>query len=627
MSSAPLDGPSDPDSDGRTDRRTTATGATSPGAPAGDAGADAGSFSASRWADRWAHRWTSRPATLLLGVAAGAALWASFPDVGAWPLAFVAVGLLFAALRRDGRRAAGWNVLVGLVAGVTFWLPHIWWANFATDTVPWIALASLEALFLAGFGALWTWARRWGWVRRHPLAQGLVFAVLFVAVEQWRSEIPFGGFPWGRLAWTVAGAPTGRAAWLGGTTLVSFLVAAAGVLLALAVGRVLRTDWRDAAHRARGSASAGAMVVAAAALVLGPLLLPLAHDAGTREVTDANDPGHRGTVVDAGTGTAQAGVLRAGAVQGNVSEPGEGSFANRAEVLNNHLQGTYAIADEQASGDLGDAPGDAVDVVLWPENGSDLDPQTTPDVAAAIDDAAQAVDAPILVGAQEFPETGGRYNVSLLWEPGVGVTERYAKQHPAPFGEYIPIRGFVRLFSSQVDRVTTDMIPGTEPALIDLPVDGAAIGHGTGPATVPMATVICFEVAYDEIVRDAVQRGAQVLVVPTNNASFGYTAESTQQLAMTRMQAITTGRAAVQVSTVGVSGVVAPDGTLVARTQLFTPDHLVADLPLRTELTPAVRAGYWPGWAVGAAAVVLVAGGVVTAARARRARRALRKGA
>jgi len=74
----------------------------------------------------------------------------------------------------------------------------------------------------------------------------------------------------------------------------------------------------------------------------------------------------------------------------------------------------------------------------------------------------------------------------------------------------------------------------------------------------------------------------------------------------------------VQVSTVGVSGVVAPVGTRVARTQLFTPGHWVAGLPLRTELTPAVRAGYWPGWAVGAAAVVLVAGGIVSATRARR---------
>ena len=565
-----------------------------------------------------ADRWTSRPVTLLLAVAAGAALWASFPDVGAWPLAFVATGLLYAAMRRGGRRAAGWNALVGLVAGLTFWLPHIWWAWFATDPVPWAALSVLEAAFLAGFGALWTWARRWRWVGRNAATQAAVFAVLFVAVEQWRSEIPFGGFPWGRLAWAVAAAPTGQAAWLGSTTLVSLLVAATGVLLALAVGRLLQLR-RGVVPARRAAASAVALVAAAGVLVAGPGLLPVASDAGTREVTVADDPGHVGTVVDAGTATAQAGVLRAGAVQGNVSEPGEGSFANRAEVLGNHLAGTDAIAAEQDAGDYAAGPdGDRdVDVVLWPENGSDLDPQQASDVGAAIDASARGVGAPILVGAQEYPASGGRYNVSLLWEPGEGVTDRYAKQHPAPFAEYIPIRDIVRVFSAQVDRVTTDMIAGTEPALIDLPVDGAALGRAPGPTTVPMATVICFEVAYDEIVRDAVERGAQVLVVPTNNASFGYTAESTQQLAMTRLQAITTGRAAVQISTVGVSGVVAPDGTLVARTQLFTADHLVADLPLRTELTPAVRAGFWPGWVVGALAVVVVVGGLVAGLRRR----------
>lgn len=539
--------------------------------------------------------------TLLLAVASGVALWAAFPDVGAWPLAFVSVALLYAALRRDTGRAAGWNALVGLVAGLTFWLPHVWWARYATDAVPWIALATLESLFLALFGAVWTWARRLRWVRRRAAVRVAAFAVVLVAVEQWRSEVPFGGFPWGRLAWTVAGAPTGQAAWLGGTVLVSLLVAAAGVLLALAVGRAV------AAVRSRRGGLLGACgaLAAGALLVVGPAALPVPGDP---HVVPAGAAAHAGTVVDAGTRAAEAGVLRAGAVQGNVSEPGLGAFANRAEVLNNHLDGTRAIAAEQDAGTYGSAPGDAVDVVLWPENGSDLDPQVTPDVAAQIDDAAAAVGAPVLVGAQEFPDTGGRYNVALLWEPGQGVTERYAKQHPAPFGEYIPMRDLLRHLSDQVDRVSTDMIAGDEPAVIHLPADGR---------DVPIATVICFEVAYDEIVRDAVARGAEVLVVPTNNASFGYTAESTQQLAMTRLQAITTGRAAVQVSTVGVSGVVAPDGTVVARTGLFTADHLVTDLPLRTSLTPAVQAGYWPGWVVGAGAAALVTAGLVLGRRER----------
>ncbi len=211
-------------------------------------------------------------------------------------------------------------------------------------------------------------------------------------------------------------------------------------------------------------------------------------------------------------------------------------------------------------------------------------PADHPEVARAIDDVAQEVGAPILVGAQEYPETGGRYNVSLLWEPGTGVVDRYAKQHPAPFGEYIPLRSLLRVFSDQVDRVSIDMIAGTETGVVDL--DAPRLGR-----TVPLGVVICFEVAYDGLVNDAVDAGAELLVVPTNNASFGYTAESTQQLAMSRLRAVSTGRATVQVSTVGVSGVIAPDGTLLRSTGLFTADQMVADLPLRTSLTPAVRAG------------------------------------
>ncbi|GAA1985636.1 apolipoprotein N-acyltransferase [Isoptericola halotolerans] len=554
--------------------------------------------------------WTSRPVTLLLAVASGVCLWAAFPDVGAWPLALVSVALLLAALRRDTGRAAGWNALVGFVAMLTFWLPHIWWANFATDTVPWLALAGLQASFGALLGAAWTAARRLPGLRTPgsgtgwAVARAGAFALVLVAVEQLRSEAPFGGFPWGRLAWTVVDAPTGRSAWLGGSVLASLLVAFAGALGALAVGRVVlaRRSRRIPGAAARATTSAGILVVAAAAVVVAPALLPLPSDPRATPVATAELDS---TVVDAGTATHEADgpVLVAGAVQGNVTEPGLGSFANRAEVLNNHLDGTAVLASR---------PED-LDVVLWPENGSDLDPQEAPEVAAALDDAAEAVGAPILVGAQEFPETGGRYNVSLLWRAGQGVTDRYAKQHPAPFGEYIPLRGFVRIFSDQVDRVSTDMLPGVEPAVVDLPRDDGSV--------VPLATVICFEVAYDEIVRDAVARGAQVLVVPTNNASFGYTAESTQQLAMTRMQAIATGRAAVQISTVGVSGIVAPDGTLLAGTGLFTADQMVAALPLRTTLTPAVQAGYWPGWIISTLGAGLTLAGLVTAVRERRTRR------
>ncbi|WP_423464598.1 apolipoprotein N-acyltransferase [Promicromonospora sp. MS192] len=554
----------------------------------------------------------SRLLSLFLAVTGGLVLWAAFPDAGAWPAAFVAVAVLYWALGRDH---AWWNALMGLLFGLAFFLPHLWWAHESTETVPWIAVAGVEALFLAGFGALWTWVRRARFLRRRGWRLAAAFAVLYVAVEQWRAEIPFGGFPWGRLAWAMAPAPTGRAAWLGGTVAVSLLVALAGALLALAVAALVRAAGRTAragttpgtrtapreVGHAVGVLTLGAMVA------LAPLLLPLPTSASAGPVRTPEGQ----EVYDAGSDVAEQGTLWVGAVQGNVGEPGLGAFANRAEVLNNHLEGTYTLA--------GDFAGE-LDVVLWPENGSDLDPQTAPDVARGLDAAATAVGAPILVGAQEFPETGGRYNVSLLWQAGQGVIGRYAKQHPAPFGEYIPMRSVLRLLSDQVDRVTTDMIAGVNPPYVDVP---SRLGQGD----YRLGTVICFEVAYDEIVRDAVRQGAQVLVVPTNNASFGFTAESTQQLAMSRVQAITTGRATVQISTVGVSGVITPDGTVVRRSGLFTADEFVANLPLRSTVTPAVAAGYWPGWVVGGLACVLVVAGVVGGIGARRRDRGVREAA
>ncbi|RPF21552.1 apolipoprotein N-acyltransferase [Myceligenerans xiligouense] len=543
------------------------------------------------------HRRSSqRLLNLFLAVTGGAVLWSAFPDVGWWPAAFAAVALLWWALREDH---AWWNALHGLVFGLTFFLPHVRWAINATEVAPWIAMSVVEALFFALFGILWTWARRAvrAGLRGRAVARGsgawqaAAFAVVFTAVEQWRSEVPFGGFPWGRLAWAMVDAPLGRSAWLGGTVLVTFGVCLAGLGLAAAARAVIA---RPRALASYGRATG--VVAAAAAVVVVPVTLPLpaSSDAGT-VATDAGAVVH-----DAGSDLAQDGVLWAGAVQGNVDDPDLGVFAQRPELFGNHLEGTYELAEDF---------GGELDVVLWPEDSTGVDPRTSARAAAALDAAAEAVGAPILVGTQEYPSDGGRYNLSLLWQPGQGATERYAKQRPAPFGEYIPMRPLVRLLSDQVDRVTTDMLPGAEPAVMDVPARLGAAPTGGGDGT-RIATIICFEVAYDEIVRDAVRRGAQVLVVPTNNAAFGWTEESTQQLAMTRMQAIATGRAAVQVSTVGVSGIVAPDGTLVTSTELFTHETLAAALPLRHTITPAVAAGYWPGWIAGIAAGLLVLAGV-----------------
>ncbi|HEY0118984.1 MAG TPA: apolipoprotein N-acyltransferase, partial [Cellulomonas sp.] len=510
----------------------------------------------------------SRWSSAVLAVVGGALTWAAFPDVGWWGTAFLGIAALFLAVRRDSAR---WNALVGLVWGIAFFAPHITWADAAVGRLPWLALSIAEAGFVALFGAAWTWARRGNAVWRRSGLQLVVFVVLWVGVEELRSVWPFGGFPWGRVAFSQADSPVAAFAWLGGTPLVSAVVVAGGVLIA--------QTWTAARRLALVAVVVRPTV--AVVLVLAGLLVPL----DTR---------------------AQTGTLAIGAVQGNVATPGLGAFDHRREVLDNHLAGTYALLDRVAQGEL--------DLVLWPENGTDIDPQADPAVAADIDAAAQAVGAPLLVGTVEYPESGGRYNTSLLWEPGQGPVARYTKQRPAPFAEYIPLRRLVRPFSSAVDLVTRDMIAGTEPGYV--PLVSARLGR-----TVGIGDVICFEVAYDGIVREAVRSGAEMLVVQTNNASFGYTAESTQQLAMSRLRAIELGRATVQVSTVGVSAVIAPNGVVSQETELFTPAQLVANLPLRDSLTPAARFGDWWAWMFDVLALSVVVAGIAGAVRIRRADR------
>jgi apolipoprotein N-acyltransferase len=225
--------------------------------------------------------------------------------------------------------------------------------------------------------------------------------------------------------------------------------------------------------------------------------------------------------------------------------------------------------------------------------------------------ATDAVGVPVLVGAV-LREGENNVNASLVWEPGTGyrgdADGRYAKQAPAPFAEYIPYRDFFRRITPLVDEVPRDFVPGPGPAVLD--VGGAALG----PA-------ICFEVADDDIVAEQVRQGADLLAVPTNNATFGFSDESTQQIVMSKLRAMEHARSVVHASTVGVSAIFFPDGSSTRTTDLFTQDVVVAEVPLHTGLTPSARLGEWPELVV-TGLVALAALGLVVGATARRWSRA-----
>ena len=197
--------------------------------------------------------------------------------------------------------------------------------------------------------------------------------------------------------------------------------------------------------------------------------------------------------------------------------------------------------------------------------------------------AADAIGVPVLVGAVVDGPGDTVRNTAIVWNPEHGPGQTYDKRHPVPFAEYTPYRSFFRVFSDKVDLVRRDFRAGEEVGVLD--VAGRTLGD-----------LICFEVVYDGLTRDVVQGGAGMLVVQTNNATFGYTDESEQQLALSRLRAVEHGRSVAIAATSGISAVVAPDGTVVEDTALFTPDVIVAEIARRASTTVATRLGAAPEW-------------------------------
>jgi apolipoprotein N-acyltransferase len=495
---------------------------------------------------------------LVLALVSGVALDLAFPDPGWWMLAALGIAGLTLAVRGVSTR---WAALLGLVAGLGCFVPLLHWSGVYVGALPWLALAVSQACFVAlvGAGLAWAWRVPGG-------RAGTVLAVagLWVLGEGLRARLPFGGFPWGRLAFSQSDAPALGWAAVGGAPLVSAVVAAAGACLAVAVADLLR---RRAGFPARAAVCAA---VAVGLVAAGPLALTLGN------------VGSGGTSRD----------VRVAAVQGDVPKAGLDFNAQRRAVLDNHVRATLALADAVRAGRT-----PAPDLVVWPENASDIDPLRNLDAYAEIGRATDAVGVPLLVGAVLEGPGDHVSNAGIVWGPtgsaSAGPGERYIKRHPVPFGEYIPYRSFFRIFSSDVDLVSRDFAAGNRAGVLQV-----------GPARV--GDVICFEVAYDDILHDVVAGGADLLVVQTNNATFGYTDESVQQIAMSRLRAVEAGRAVVQVSTVGVSGLVEPDGHVVAGSGLFTPAVLESTLPLRTGFTVATRMGVLPEAALAAAGALLV---------------------
>ena len=343
-----------------------------------------------------------------LAISSGLALWLAFPSHDLWIMAPIGVALLALATRR----APAWQgALLGLVSGLACFLPLLYWSGVYVGALPWIALAVLESLYIALLGLACSLLQGVPSIAMVGRVRPMVVALAWVAQEALRDNTPFGGFPWGRLAFSQADSPLASLAALGGAPAVTFGVALAGGLLAAGVARLIISRRSAGQPGVRGGGRPSGVLVAtlgpasviacAIAVLLLPLLIPRPTDGPTGRFL---------------------------AVQGNVPRPGLDFNAERRAVLYNHVRSTLQAAVAVKAGTRS-----RPDLVVWPENASDIDPLRNPDAANVINGAVDAISAPLVLGAVLEEPRPMVSNASLLYLPGRGLTARYVKRHPVPF--------------------------------------------------------------------------------------------------------------------------------------------------------------------------------------------------
>jgi len=452
-------------------------------------------------------------------------MWAAFRPLGWGVLALVALTPLLAALRRvESQRGAA---ALGFTYGVGFYTLLLFWVK-ETGYLSLVALVLLLAGFATVYAVIVYHARAWGRTAWWITAVGA-----WAFIELIRAHIPFGGFPWGLL-----GYPAGEYQWTRAAT--QFIGTTGWSVLFVAVSAGLTLFVTDRRRPSRW------LVPALAATVLFTFLGAVSPP------------------------TADGEEMEVAIIQGNSPCPGERCANENAQIFDSHLELTGTLL-----------PGD-VDLVVWPESaaGSSVELGTHPDRHAQVAAEARRLDAWFLVGSQRNLDEDSFTNLNVLLDPTGKIVGEYWKQHPVPFGEYVPFRPLFDWIPA-LDQVPRDLVRGEDVTIFELP--GGRLG-----------SVISFEGAFARSTRPQVREGAELLVVATNKASFGDTPVSDQFIGMTRMRAAELGTEVVHAAITGRSAFISADGSIDLKTEPFISEVMLGTVHFRTGgLTVYARIGDW----------------------------------
>ncbi len=504
----------------------------------------------------WLRTTKSFWARALIGSVGGVLAGLAYPRFDFWFLTYLGLPLILLSIHRLGLFRSLW---VGSIAGTAFYCTQLTWISLYLGPVPLIALSIMQGV-LFGIGAVgislaWRFIDQRNLGRRGAFLTAGLIATVWVGREYLTGHFPFSGFPWARIGVSQANTPLANLVYWVDIAGLSWLIIFLCALLTL---RFIAAPASGSGFRKR-AANYAPVAVAGLALYIAAIA----------------------TVIPIG---AESGTMNIAAAQGNANA---GLFASNppGSILLKHIQASRKLL---ASDHM------PIDVMVWPENASDLDPISMPRIHDVLNGFVKNELKGTLIFGTKTIRDNKLYNEVVQWTPTGGAVDWYDKIIPVPFGEYVPNRSFfMALAPSLIGMIVWDMSPGNRDGIFQTPKG-------------KLGSLICFEVVFDELSADLIDGGAEAILVQTNNSDFGHSDETFQQVAVSRLRAIETGRSVVAVSTVGVSAIYRPDGTTQKILPVFKPGAMVDTVVLRTSKTPAMIFGRYIELACFYAALLLV---------------------
>ena len=460
---------------------------------------------------------------IFLGSVAGVLMARSFSYTDTWILLPMGMAVWWAGTHK---RQLSDYLFFSFSLAIAFWFARLSWLTLV-GLDAYIILALLMALIYGSSGFLMYK------VKDLPLPF-VWYGLIFISMETITDYIPFGGFPWGKIAYDSADAPWANLMPYGSSPLVTAAILLISALMIPSLGFVLQ----------KAFAASIVFVVTIAAFTL------FLQDLDKRDVISS-------------------GSIDLAVIQGSVPRVGLSFNEQKMEVLNYHIKETNNLLDNTNQN---------YDAILWPENSIDVDPFINKDAGNLVKDLVKKYNKPLVSGAV-LQKDDGLSNSVIQWDPiNADVIDSYEKLQLVPFGEYLPFRDFLSRYIKRFSLIPQDFIAGKQPN--NLYVNNAVI-----------SPVICFEVAWNKNIFEQINNGGELISVHTNNATYAFSNQLEQQFMITRIRAMETGRDIVVTATTGISAHINRYGEVIWSSKEFVPQSKIVSPSLYSDITPAVKYG------------------------------------